>query len=125
MFYVFKDTGSTDELACLTQRGTFFSIIKNETVTCGDKGLVGVVCQEVGMNTTTLELYGGYWRSSLESENIIACKEAKYCVGGNVADKDEFGVTLFESRAYCAKGHKGPHCQVGFCLFALFRQGNQ
>ncbi|CAM9812920.1 unnamed protein product, partial [Ectocarpus sp. 6 AP-2014] len=48
-----------------------------------------------------LNIDGGYWRTTTESDNILACYNADACNGGQTG-----------ADSFCASGYTGPYCAV-------------
>ncbi|GMH74627.1 hypothetical protein TrLO_g1929 [Triparma laevis f. longispina] len=61
----------------------------------------GVNCSSVGLTLETLPVNDGYWRSSTDNHNIVACENPASCKHSN-SDNNEL----------CAEGHTGPICSV-------------
>ena len=70
------------------------------------KGSVTPTCQaplehtsaeEPGVTLATLEIEGGYWRATTDSEIVLECYNEDACVGGRTG-----------SDSYCAPEYKGP-----------------
>lgn len=53
-----------------------------------------------GMTTSLLKIEKGYWRTSADSLNILACQNKEHCLGGT------------DPNNYCAEGYGGPLCSV-------------
>ena len=81
----------------------------NYTQTCAAP-LEHTVAEEPGVTLETLKIEPGYWRTSNESDNILACYNAVACVGGGAG-----------AETLCAPGYKGP-CEAGFKSHALSRR---
>jgi hypothetical protein len=60
----------------------------------------GVRIDIVDMNTTTLELEPGFWRTSSTSTDVRHCPSPDACMGGS------------DTSGYCAEGHTGAYCDV-------------
>lgn len=67
---------------------------------------VGAVCA-AGSNVTVqnLQLEKGYWRTNVNSGNVLACPVLEACLGG--------------SNSTCREGHEGPYCDVCVKKYAL------
>lgn len=57
---------------------------------------VGTIASSAGMTLATLELAGGYYRTSNDSHVVLECHRKGSCIGGA------------NSSNYCAPGFKGP-----------------
>jgi len=55
-----------------------------------------------GLTLETLSIDGGYWRTTAESDNILACHNPDACSGGQTG-----------TDSFCASGYKGPCEGVG------------
>ncbi|CAM9858548.1 unnamed protein product, partial [Ectocarpus sp. 12 AP-2014] len=70
------------------------------TSTC-EAPLEHTTAREPGLTLETLNIDGGYWRTTTESDNILACHNPDACRGG-----------LTGADSFCASGYKGPYCAV-------------
>ncbi|GMI09829.1 hypothetical protein TrVE_jg7409 [Triparma verrucosa] len=71
----------------------------------------GVKRNVPGMTLNTLDLEEGYWRTTLNSTEILQCVNKKHCLGGaNITDM-------------CADGYTGPLCAVCESGYAAMGSG--
>ncbi|CAB1096488.1 unnamed protein product [Ectocarpus sp. CCAP 1310/34] len=56
---------------------------------------------EPGLTLETLDIHGGYWRATSESDKILACYNTDACTGGQTG-----------ADSFCASGYMGP-CEEG------------
>ena len=63
------------------------------------------------MNITTLHLEPGFWRSSVNSEEVLPCLSEDHCIGGP------------ELSQLCAPGYTGPLCAVCETSYAAVGSG--
>ena len=83
------ECGDWDECSgCAIERG--------DTTSACEAPLEHTTADEDGITLATLNISAGYWRTSTESDNILACFNANACRGG-----------VSES-GYCSPGYKGP-----------------
>ena len=71
----------------------------------------GVREDKAGMNVSTLDLKGGYWRTSPASSDVLPCLGEHHCAGGN------------ETENLCEYGYEGPLCAVCSNGFASVGSG--
>ena len=70
--------GTKSSFGCICPAGEFHNV---ETAAC-EKVEKGVKKHIVGMNTTTMDLEGGYWRTESSSLVVLKCLSEEHCNGG-------------------------------------------
>ncbi|GMI11479.1 hypothetical protein TrLO_g5191 [Triparma laevis f. longispina] len=89
-------TAKEDQTGCTTYSGYYRDDSKGQSVLVPP----GVSQDTPGMTLKTLDLKPGYWRTSVNSTEIIPCLNSKHCMGGpNITD-------------LCNEGYTGPLCAV-------------
>ncbi|CAN0506184.1 unnamed protein product, partial [Ectocarpus sp. 12 AP-2014] len=77
------------------------------TITSGDvvptceTPLEYTTAEEPGVTLETLNIDGGYWRTTTESDSILACYNTDACNGGQTGED-----------SFCASGYTGSYCAV-------------
>ena len=67
----------------------------------------GLACDTPGLNTSTVVVEPGFWRTTRDSLAILFCRTG-WCIGGVGAGDD-----------LCEEGHAGPRC--GLCSLGYFK----
>lgn len=83
------------------------TITKGNVLPRCEAPLEHTTANESGLTLETLNIDGGYWRATTESEIVLACYNADACTGGQTG-----------ADSFCAPGYKGP-CEGGFRTHVL------
>ncbi|GMI60191.1 hypothetical protein ScalyP_jg10056 [Parmales sp. scaly parma] len=105
-----SDSPPSFKLSCICSKGDFRVLLNSSSAVLvaecqpcegvtSDSGISkeGLICNEVGLTTETLELSPGYWRSGNSSVKIEMCENVGDCPQKNATQQ-------------CADGHEGPIC---------------
>ena len=87
---------SDDRTECVCQQGYYVGQEANQALPVPD----GVSLSTPGMTLETLNILPGFWRTSPNSTEVLACLNADHCQGGN------------KTTDFCSDGNSGPLCAV-------------
>ena len=89
--------GAKNNDACICPQGKYQDEGKCENIRKGMNGKVN------GTTLETVPLLTGFWRTSLNSTEVLRCSLPKSCSGGEGTGNES---------DYCAEGHRGPYCSL-------------